>query len=531
MKNKYFIGLLIIAGSILSLTSCEKEPSGISKSGSIPFVVSSGSPQTKTEYSGDGEWEGEGENRRLAWERINWKEGEDQVLIWSDVAMNDVGEESHQAIYVVGAPTVTGENKISRAPVQKKATDELFFQEGESNYTFWGYYPANSGEVLADDTKGAIKFTVPATQTNNGSTTADGVTTLGPDMNNAFMLAKVNYTTDDELVELPFYPAFTAFEFTLVGGAAEVPLKSIVFSADSPLSGNVNATLAAGTTANSKGKVIGASTYTFDSNVAADNTVTFNFPENTVVSKDKALTFTVFALPQDITNLTLEFHMGENGESVRKGVLKQNHQDLTFGKCEKHRIKGILVEDFNFKYLTLDISVLDWEEVKSEYSNGSGVQSTQFAISFDDDGEEGVEHNLRYVKGNDRAYRQCWVFTSENTATVTYKIMMPNAATGTWSIEKCGDVDEFTVVVTSPTGATWNGNTVSGSLSGETATYITFTIQTTATDLKTLYFKTYVSDGTDTFSLDSETQLYDMRGYHYFIANGTSSTTWDDIIN
>ena len=509
MKNKYFIGLLVIAGSILSLASCEKDPSGISKSGSIPFVVSSGSPQTKTEYSGDGEWEGEGQNRRLVWERINWKEGEDQILIWSDVAMNDVGEESHQAIYVVGAPTVTGENKISRAPVQKKATDELFFQEGESTYTFWGYYPANSGEDLANDTKGAIKFTVPAEQSYDGSTTADGVTTLGPDMDNAFMLAKVDYTTDDELVELPFYPAFTAFEFTLVGGASEVPLKSIVLSADSPLSGDVNATLDDGTRTNSKGKVVGKSTYTFDTEASAStNTITFAFPDNTVVSENNALTFTVFALPRDITNLTLELHMGENGEDVRKGVLKQSGNALTFGECEKHRIKGILVEgNYEFSVLNFDFTTL-WEDVSSK----DYPQSTQFQVSGDVD-------NIYNDLGGDKSLRQCWVFNSaDGVATVTFKVMLP--AGGSYRIVPDGDTSAFLVNNASP-------SEISGNIGNDGTTRVTFTVKPAEGKYGDgnpylMHFKTYVTNAAgEEFSLDSETQLYDMRGYHYFILNTT----------
>ena len=60
-------------------------------------------------------------------------------------------------------------------------------------------------------------------------------------------------------------------------------------------------------------------------------------------------------------------------------------------------------------------------------------------------------------------------------------------------------------------------------------TYITITISTTTTAVKTIYFKTGVSDGTTNFSLDSETQLYDMRGYHYFIANADATTTFADL--
>ena len=42
----------------------------------------------------------------------------------------------------------------------------------------------------------------------------------------------------------------------------------------------------------------------------------------------------------------------------------------------------------------------------------------------------------------------------------------------------------------------------------------------TAADDDQLFFKTYVIDTNGMRqSLDSETQLYDMRGYHYFMVN------------
>ena len=100
--------------------------------------------------------------------------------------------------------------------------------------------------------------------------------------------------------------------------------------------------------------------------------------------------------------------------------------------------------------------------------------------------------------------------------TVTYKIMMP--LEGTWTVEPCGDTGSFTV--TSSTGA------LTGELAGAdaTATYITLKIKGTGTAQKTLYLKTTVTSGGETYNLDSETQLYDMRGYHYFVVNGNVDT-------
>ena len=53
-------------------------------------------------------------------------------------------------------------------------------------------------------------------------------------------------------------------------------------------------------------------------------------------------------------------------------------------------------------------------------------------------------------------------------------------------------------------------------------------VRTSTDDDAFSYLRITDTDG-NTFSLDSETQLYDMRGHHYFIVNGDASTTWSDL--
>jgi hypothetical protein len=214
---------------------------------------------------------------------------------------------------------------------------------------------------------------------------------------------------------------------------------------------------------------------------------------------------------------------------VQKAKLKQlvgtETKDIKFGKCKKHNLRGIAVRGgWNFKYLTLDIDVLKWVDVKSDISSGDGVQATQFAVAG--------ASNLRELKDKavnesttmtdaektaalnaNKAYRQYWVFPAGQEVTVTYKIMMP--LVGTWAVELCGDdAASFTVTPTS------------GNLAGAdaSATYITLKINSNASGVKKLYLKTTVTSGGETYNLDSETQLYDMRGYHYFVVNGTVDT-------
>lgn len=544
MRN--VLRILLGAGIVLSLAGCQKGTTHGDLDGkAIRFNAKSGSVATRTSFSGEGQQSETDEFGRkiLTFERINWEIG-DAILIASDKATIYGDPDTKYATYTVAKVTANGD--ISEAELDEKAaTEELFFNENES-YKFWGIYPASAGKG-EDLVNAKANYTISGSQTFAGTPTTTSVTagevtktrtTLGMDMSQAVVLAAAENQTKESVV-LDFYPGFTAFEFTLNSAVADIILKEMVLKTvdeNKSLAGNVAATIQVG-----ENGTTFVNTYPTD-----DKNLTYTFPENTKITKTDYVTFTVFALPEDIEGLILEFHLGADGNEIQTARLRQVvdnvSKDITFKKCKKHCLRGIAVKGgWTFKYLTLDIDVLDWVDLESEISSGNGVQATQFSMSFND-GADTDDHCLRYVKGNDKDYRQCWVFnptfttgegaeatTETSVVTVKYKIMMPASTSGTWSIEKCGDINDFTVEVTSTSGeTTTSGNTYSGSLSTG-ATYLTITIKSTATTLKTLYFKTYVSDGTSTFSLDSETQLYDMRGYHYFIVNGNAATTFDDL--
>lgn len=529
MKNIVKMALLS-AGIVLSLASCQKGTTPGNLAGkAVRFNAMSGSVSTRTEFSADGTQDGSSVDlfgrKILKHERINWVVG-DAILVASDFATIYGDPSTKYATYTVAKVTPNGD--ISEAELDEKAgSEELFFNDEHDKYKFWGIYPATAGKGT-DLVNAGASYTINGAQPVNDPTatasdpvTVDGVTkkltTLSADMSEAVMLAAAEDQTTESVV-MQFYPGFTAFEFTLNSLTSDLELATLELknAAGKSLAGDVVATIKTG----------GNSTFEC---TASDNALKYTFPEGTKITKDDYLTFTVFALPEDIEGLDLKFTMadGEVQTAKLKQTVNGEKKDITFEKCKKHCLRGIAVKGgWNFKYLTLDIDVLKWVDVESDISSGDGVQATQFAMSFDDD----AEHCLRYIKDpNDKDYRQCWVFNPNSVVTVKYKIMMPASTDASWSIEKCGDTSDFTVTVSSTSGETsTSGNTYSGSLSTG-ATYITMTITSTATTLKTLYFKTFVSDGTSTFSLDSETQLYDMRGYHYFIVNGNAATTFDDL--
>ena len=536
MRNIFRI--LLSAGIVLSLAGCQKGTTPGQMNGkAVQFSAKSATFATRTSFSGEGtvtdatKKADEFGRNILKHERIDWVAG-DKVLIASDNAtlMND--RNTHYATYTVA--NVEDKGDISEADLEEMAgPDELFFT-GADSYTFWGIYPASVG-VGTDLLQNKASFTINDAQEMATATdepievTVDEVTkkltTLPSDMTQAVMLALADNQTEKS-VEMEFYPAFTAFEFTLNSATSDIILKELIIkraldseTKDRSLAGTVAATI----------KTKGGSTFV---NTPSDKALTITFPENTTITTTDYVTFTVFALPEDIEGLNLEFHLGADGSEIQYANLKQTvngvKKNINFEKCKKHCLRGIAVPGgWNFKYLTLDIDVLDWVDLESDISSGDGVQATQFNIKGADnlrelkDAAVDADSSLsptqkEEAKEANKAYRQWWVFPAGNTVTVTYKIMMP--LVGTWKVEPLGDTDAFSV--TSSTGS------LSGNLAGAsaTATYITLTITSNATDKKSLYLKTTVTSGGETYNLDSETQLYDMRGYHYFIVNGDVNT-------
>ena len=162
--------------------------------------------------------------------------------------------------------------------------------------------------------------------TGTGSFKIDGTVTtvntvvLHPDMSNALMFAAnvINYNA--VTVNLDFYPAYTAFEISLVCGDsdADIALSSFTLSSTSKaLSGPFTALV----------KRYNDTAYTCPAYSTSNNSITFDLTGQ-VISKTKGLTFTVFALPQDLTDLKIRFDLAD--ATFRALDLKQSGSFINF---------------------------------------------------------------------------------------------------------------------------------------------------------------------------------------------------------
>ncbi len=527
--------LLLAAAGTLFLAGCQK--TGIlgtgTSDGTIRFSASA-APGTKTVY---GAYNNDSADA-ATWQSLDWVNG-DQIRIYSDAAVRRVGYEqgkTGQDLYYWADYKVTGaqagsantEAGWSSATLENLNDDGnglgngLMWPADAGSAKFYAIYPApaaaeSTGTTL-DGTKGNLAGTIPA-----GQALKDGKT----DMSYAYMTAvgaSAQPASDGKTnIKLNFYPAFTAFEFSLKSDVADpvtVTKFELLATADAPaLTGDFKVTYS-GTTETAK-------TITC---TGTGRTVTFTFPANTTVSSTKDLNFTLFALPQDLTGLTLRFTILEGTEEVTRSLKLTYAKEMTvgdktyakgdfvpFAACRKHRINGLVMPKniFNFKYIDLTGTPIEWTAVTVAADNKDYPEATQFAV-------EGVT-NGRDETG-DKKFRQYWLLDATHPATVKFKVMSPIGYD--WLVVPEGDVDSFVIKSNvSEEGYTAGGlrgpiKTVDGKAT-TTNVILYISAKEGQTGVKALHFKTYAISRDDKiqYSLDTETQLYDFRGYHYFILN------------
>ena len=485
--KKTRILFLLLAG-VLLLAGCQKEGK-VGGNDAIRFTASS-NPDTKTSYTGV-------YNGGI--ERIDWKLG-DEIRIFSDKAKHRY-QDRNWADYVITEIVGNGD-KANIDNVPGDGTGNGLVWDAAGDYQFYAIYPPLDSP---EGNLGVLSASIPATQAIDPSAIIPA-----PDMKYAVMTAyqKMTTTVDGEGgdINLAFSPAFTAFEFTF---NSDIPLKILgfkLFSVD-------GSTAVAGkyrVKFDSSGRV------TYDCRDASSDTVEAVFSDGVSIDDRTPFTFTVFALPQDLSGIGIEFMVNNTDWDVPETrTLKLNYKNgepVPFKACAKHRIKGTLQGTWSFKYITLNGVAAEWDDEDVELVSDKLPQSTQFAVS-------GVR-NVYDLSNNDDVYktlRQTWVL-GDRTATVSFKVFSPVGGSykikpfvknGTTITEGVGD---FVVAFEEGdyTGSIGSDDSVSSR--------IKFTVKGgRASAGDELFFKTYVEDTSGlVYSLDSETQLFDTRGYHYF---------------
>jgi hypothetical protein len=339
--------IIALAGMICLTASCEKIGFSRQIRFNVVTAVPGASADTKTAYSGDVTGSGV--------ERINWTSG-DVIRIASDVART--ADARDFADYAVTAGSIEADGIYSNVKVGATGADGTGLEWGSGDHHFWGIYPSHPISISGSTATVSGLSIAAAQDVSDSRKTATGNNTLfAPDMTSAWMLAdKADVPANTSNFDLLFYPAFTAFEFTLASQfPATLKVKSFELSSEAGASGDDLAGTFSASIAPAD-----ATTYTVTSGTRS---VTVSFGEGVDITQDKSLRFTVLALPKGdedgyLKRLTLDFLININGADVHRSlaltstgstVPKDGGNYIKFAARHKHRIYGLALPSGDLK--------------------------------------------------------------------------------------------------------------------------------------------------------------------------------------
>lgn len=358
--RKAIIGFAATAVCLLGLSACSKYSGGRT----IQFNVRTrtAAPATKTVYSGD-TYNGAG---TTVFERLDWEQG-DVIRIASDKATSTSGLD-HYFDYTISS-SITDKEQLSEATMESgSVTDGLEWGEGLGDYHFWGIYPSHP-ITISGAAASVSALSIPAAQdalsANKTETTA--LTLFAPDLSNAWMLADTPDVAENaSKFNLDFYPAFTAFEFTLKS-LDDVSFKITGFTLSSTttdLAGSFDASFAPA----------GASTYS--NFTSGSSSISVDFGSGVTITQTHSLTFTVLALPRVLSNLSITFQVERAGVpnyrtlALRYADSYNSGAYIDFAPCQKHRITGLALP--GGELMLSAVTVKAWDQVTDtvvDYSN------------------------------------------------------------------------------------------------------------------------------------------------------------------
>ena len=340
---------------LLLAAACVKEEGGGALPGEgIVFRASSeydNGPETKTVYSGV-EYGGK--------ERIDWVTG-DRIRIFSDKARHPSGTQ-YSDYQVTGVTPGTGSAQaISYASVKNVGNNGLHW--GTGVHHFYAVYPSPE----ANSNISVVNFqhwnmTLPKNQLQAAQ------------MDYAYMAASVQ-TNEKATVNLSFKPMFTAFQFTVrseTDASMTITSFSLSTGENKAMAGSCDATPSPHT--NTAQSTLAFSNFTPYSQADGNNTITVDMGSGVTVTPSSYATITVFALPQDYSQLTASFTTS-TGETKSLMLQDAQGQWVTFQAGHKYNITGLGLPGA-WTYTVSDIAdiIREGEQVLYDYSKDVTVQ-------------------------------------------------------------------------------------------------------------------------------------------------------------
>ena len=378
MRTRIIAMSMLLAAVIVA--GCEPLP-GFG-GGKVRFTASSTAVMTKTAYAtGEGAISG-------GYQRINWTEG-DMLMVYSPELLTPVSETQaqqgvtgkHYAKYLINAESVTPNGRYSNAQITNVDGNGLVWGD-KDNATFYAIYPQDMcHQETSGGTTTAIMYQYDMSFLSSQSLTwAEGSREGLPAMNKAYMVAtEKEVPNTEDGVALHFYPAFTAFEVHL--SCADDVSDQLTLRSATLTSGATGEAgyMAGGCVYDIENLTNGIGTLVTERYTNPTNYVTVDLNDMVISKTSSEVVFTFFAMPKDLSQLTLKLTFSRNGSTATEDhYLKLKKSSLvttdnpegwiTFNACHKARFIGLAYNEAKKWHLTIQTDVNDWELIEKETS-------------------------------------------------------------------------------------------------------------------------------------------------------------------
>lgn len=342
--------LCLLAGMLLSVTSCENKLSLLGQR--VSFKFTSTSADTKAAYSNAFFNEG-GQN----YERIDWTKGDKIAIYCPEASM----PENKSSVFTVEG--INTDSRYSKASV--KSSNDMYWGEAVLHH-FYAVYPsheADDSSVTSSFAGSSVSGNIPSDQssylskgTGKDSNGNDVTIELVPDLKRYMMMVGMTSTepTSDP-IDINFTPLSSCIDFTIKNGTGDpLDIKRITLSSSSDEAYSGDFTYKFSTNSLTKGSSTG-------------NNVSMSFPTAGTVSiaEGKTLRFKFFLNPcNDIKNPVFTI-VSQNGV-VRQTTVKPKNGDFNIESGSKKIITGMIIPQ-GFEILNFAEPVIaDWESVEHE---------------------------------------------------------------------------------------------------------------------------------------------------------------------
>ena len=322
MRHNHILAASLLGGIMILSAACVKEksindqyrPVGSEIRFSAATVYNNGAA-SRTEYSGY-------INNSNQYERINWVKEDPISIVYKR------GTSTASAGFEVTS-SITPDQEKSKAEIAE-CSDKLYWADGTADHEFFAMYPTKGfkNNETASLSGNHVEGAIPNTQI----VTLKSGSLFQPAMEYGYMVAykKVEASSTATTVELPFCPAMTAFQFRLsTQDDKTLTVSSFEMSSNAKMAGKFAFDITGG---NDRGATGGTVT---TSNTS--NSIKVTFSGTAQIKKNQVLDFTVFALPVDMTQVTIKLNFSDD-TSKRLELRKNATEWFEFKACKKYLI-------------------------------------------------------------------------------------------------------------------------------------------------------------------------------------------------